>query len=72
MTKATLVQNRLLEDLEAVKADKVSLEYLLRERLERHVQSEVEARVSRMLHQVRQQLLLLLLPLLVNHHLPGR
>lgn len=53
MTKATLVQTRLLEDLETVRADKDSLEYLLRERLEQHVQSRVEARVSRMLHQVR-------------------
>lgn len=52
----TLVQygygcNRLLEDLEEVQTDKVSMEYLLREKLERLVQSEIEARVARM-HQV--------------------
>lgn len=42
---------RLLEDLEEVQTDKVSMEYLLREKLERLVQSEIEARVARM-HQV--------------------
>lgn len=42
---------RLLEDLEEVQTDKVSIEYLLREKLERLVQSEIEARVARM-HQV--------------------
>lgn len=44
--------HRLLEDLEEVQTDKVSMEYLLREKLERLVQSEIEARVARM-HQVR-------------------
>ncbi|CAM9344663.1 unnamed protein product [Ectocarpus sp. 4 AP-2014] len=39
---------RLLEDLEEVQTDKVSMEYLLREKLERLVQSEIEARVARM------------------------
>lgn len=43
---------RLLEDLEEVQTDKVSMEYLLREKLERLVQSEIEARVARM-HQVK-------------------
>ena len=46
---------RLLEDLEEVQTDKVSMEYLLREKLERLVQSEIEARVARM-HQVKQTL----------------
>ena len=44
-------RRRLLEDLEEVQTDKVSMEYLLREKLERLVQSEIEARVARM-HQV--------------------
>lgn len=44
--------SRLLEDLEEVQTDKVSMEYLLREKLERLVQSEIEARVARM-HQVK-------------------
>lgn len=39
---------RLQEDLEAVRTDKVSLECLLREKLERLVQSEIEARVAHM------------------------
>ncbi|CAB1096787.1 unnamed protein product [Ectocarpus sp. CCAP 1310/34] len=42
---------RLLKDLEEVQTDKVSMEYLLREKLERLVQSEIEARVARM-HQI--------------------
>ena len=47
---------RLLEDLEEVQTDKVSMEYLLREKLERLVQSEIEARVARM-HQVDRAIL---------------
>lgn len=63
-----LFLRRLLEDLEEVQTDKVSMEYLLREKLERLVQSEIEARVARM-HQVRHatllQVLLLVLLLLL-------
>lgn len=57
------LSRRLLEDLEEVQTDKVSMEYLLREKLERLVQSEIEARVARM-HQVRFATLLLLFVLL--------
>lgn len=34
------------KDLEEVQADKVSMEYLLREKLERLVQSEIEGRLE--------------------------
>lgn len=39
-------QERLGRELEEVQAEKVSMEYLLRERLERLVQSEIEARLA--------------------------
>lgn len=39
-------RERLLKELEDVQADKVSMEYLLREKLERLVQTEIEGRLE--------------------------
>ena len=39
-------QKKLAQELEDVQAEKVSMEYLLREKLEKLVQSEIEARLN--------------------------